>query len=135
LNTALTSATDGMLELGDGTTFESDLLIWTAGVMAHPTAKGFGLPMDDRGRVRSSATLQVAEEDGTVIEGVWAAGDVAAVPDLSGGGVGGFCVPNAQHAVRQAKRLAKNVVAMQRGDAPKEYVHKNAGAVAGIGLW
>lgn len=135
LNTSLTAATDGVLELGDGTTFESDLLIWTAGVMAHPTAKGFGLPMDERGRVRSSATLQVVDDDGTVIEGVWAAGDVAAVPDLSGGGVGGFCVPNAQHAVRQAKRMAKNIVAELRGDAPKDYVHKNAGAVAGLGLW
>src|SRR5690606_33337282 len=102
---------------------------------AHPTAKGFGLPLDERGRVRAAATLQVVEEDGTVVEGVWAAGDVAAVPDLTGGGVGGFCVPNAQHAVRQAKRMAKNIVGVLRGDARKDYGHKNAGAVAGLGLW
>ena len=135
LNTSLDSATDGDIVLADGTRFETDLLIWTAGVMAHPTAKAFGLPMDERGRVRSSATLQVITETGEVVDGVWAAGDVAAVPDLSGGGVGGYCVPNAQHAVRQAKRMAKNIVATLRGDAPKQYVHKNAGAVAGLGLW
>ena len=134
LNASLSSAADGVIELADGTRFETDLLIWTAGVMAHPTAKGFGLPMDERGRVRASATLQVVTDDGEVVEGVWAAGDVAAVPDLTGGGVGGYCVPNAQHAVRQAKRMAKNIVGVLRGDAPKEYIHKNAGAVAGLGV-
>ena len=64
----------------------------------------------------------------------WAAGDIAAVPDLTGGGVGGYCVPNAQHAVRQGKLLAKNIVAVLRGEEPKEYFHKNMGAVAGLGV-
>ncbi len=65
----------------------------------------------------------------------WGAGDVSAVPDLTGGGVGGFCVPNAQHAVRQGKLLAKNIVAELRGEAPVDYFHKNLGAVAGLGLY
>jgi NADH dehydrogenase len=56
------------------------------------------------------------------------------VPDLSGGGVGGFCVPNAQHAVRQAKLLAKSLVATLRGEGIAEYNHTNLGAVAGLGL-
>src|SRR5690606_21522759 len=56
-------------------------------------------------------------------------------PDLSGGGVGGFCVPNAQHAVRQAKVLAKNLTAVLRGEGTKNYFHKNLGAVAGLGLY
>ena len=60
---------------------------------------------------------------------------MSAVPDLSGGGVGGYCVPNAQHAVRQAKLLAKNLVAVLRGELPREYNHKNLGAVASIGLY
>ncbi len=49
--------------------------------------------------------------------------------------VGGFCVPNAQHAVRQGKLMAKNVVAVLRDEDPKDYFHKNMGAVAGIGLY
>ena len=57
------------------------------------------------------------------------------MPDLSGGGVGGYCVPNAQHAVRQAKLLAKNITAVLRGELPHEYFHKNLGAVAGLGLY
>lgn len=51
-----------------------------------------------------------------------------------GGGVGGYCVPNAQHAVRQGKHLAKNLTAVLRGEEPKDYFHKNLGAVAGLGV-
>ena len=72
--------------------------------------------------------------DDGVVEGAWGAGDVSAVPDLTGGGVGGYCVPNAQHAVRQAKLMAKSIVGTLRGDSPAEYFHKNAGAVAGLGI-
>ena len=134
LDTQLLSAENGVIELSTGETFETDLLIWTAGVMAHPSAKAFGLPQDDRGRITTRADLRVHHND-EVVPNVWSAGDVSAVPDLSGGGVGGFCVPNAQHAVRQAKRLAKNIVAELRGEATIDYFHKNAGAVAGLGLY
>ncbi|MDQ4138560.1 MAG: NAD(P)/FAD-dependent oxidoreductase, partial [Actinomycetota bacterium] len=47
--------------------------------------------------------------------------------------VGGFCVPNAQHAVRQGKRLAKNIAATLRDELPQDYRHENLGAVAGLG--
>ncbi|MER3389685.1 MAG: FAD-dependent oxidoreductase [Microcella sp.] len=133
LETQLTSAVDGHLELSTGESLESDLIIWTAGVMANPVLRGTDLPVDERGRLRAQADLRVVDDNG-VVEAAWTAGDVAAVPDLSGGGVGGFCVPNAQHAVRQGKRLAANVVAVLRGEDPKDYEHKNLGAVAGLGL-
>ncbi len=135
LDTQLVSAVDGKVELSTGETFESDLIIWTAGVMANPVVRNTDLPIEERGRIRARADLRVVDENGEVVPDAWTAGDVAAVPDLSGGGVGGFCVPNAQHAVRQGKRLAKNLVAEIRGDAPIEYFHKNLGAVAGIGLY
>ena len=135
LDTQLTSAVGGRIELSTGETFESDLIIWTAGVMANPVVRNTDLPVEERGRLRAQAELRVIDESGAVVEGAWAAGDVAAVPDLTGGGVGGFCVPNAQHAVRQGKQLAKNLAAAVRGEAPKQYIHKNLGAVAGLGLW
>jgi len=134
LNTQLTSAVDGVVELSTGEKFESDVIVWTAGVMASPYAKNTDLPMDERGRIMALPTLQVGKE-GTAIDGAWTAGDVAAVPDLTGGGVGGFCVPNAQHAVRQGKLLAKNLVAALRNEGVREYIHKNMGAVAGLGLY
>jgi len=133
LDTQLTSAVDGRIELSTGESFESDIVIWTAGVMAHPMMRGTDLPLDDRGRIRAQPDLRIVDDNGPV-EGAWTAGDVAAVPDLTGGGVGGFCVPNAQHAVRQGKLLAKNLAATLRDETPRDYVHKNLGAVAGLGL-
>ncbi|WP_441297166.1 NAD(P)/FAD-dependent oxidoreductase [Agrococcus sp. SGAir0287] len=134
LDTQLKSAVDGIVELSTGETFESDLIIWTAGVMANPMVRKTGLPLDERGRVTAKTTLQVVDGD-EIVANAWTAGDVAAVPDVSKTpGPGGFCVPNAQHAVRQGKLLAKNVAAALRGEAPREYIHANQGAVAGLGL-
>ncbi len=135
LDTQLASAVDGRIELSTGETFESDLIVWTAGVMANPVVRGTDLPIEERGRLRAQADLRVVDENGVVVPDAWAAGDVAAVPDLTGAGVGGFCVPNAQHAVRQGKLLAKNITGEIRGDAPVEYFHKSLGAVAGLGLY
>ena len=133
LNTQLQSAVGGKIELSTGETFESDVIVWTAGVMAHPFVRNTDLPLDERGRITAKASLQIVDGE-KVVEGAWTAGDVSAVPDLSGGGVGGFCVPNAQHAVRQAKLLAKNLVAAIRGEGIRDYVHYNKGAVAGLGV-
>ncbi|MGB4705683.1 MAG: FAD-dependent oxidoreductase [Aquiluna sp.] len=133
LDTQLTSADKGVLSLSTGEKMESDLIIWTAGVAAAPVAKNCDFPLDAKFRVLANASLQIVDGD-KVIANAWTAGDLSAVPDLSGGGVGGYCVPNAQHAVRQAKLLAKNLVADMREEAPTEYIHKNLGAVAGLGI-
>ncbi|MDC7804943.1 FAD-dependent oxidoreductase [Sphingomonas sp. BLCC-B65] len=135
LDTQVTGAVDGNVELSTGEVIPTDLIIWTAGVMANPTVvRGSDLPVEERGRIRTRADLRVGTAD-EVVEGAWAAGDVSAVPDLTGKGVGGYCVPNAQHAVRQAKLLAKNLVAVLRDELPREYIHHNLGAVAGLGLY
>lgn len=134
LNTQCTSAVDGVVETSNGDKFPTDVIVWTAGQMANPLVKGFtDLPVNERGNVRARADLRIEGDEG-IVEDAWAAGDIAAVPDLSGGGVNGFCVPNAQHAVRQARVLAENIVATLRGDAPTDYYHENMGAVAGLGL-
>jgi NADH:ubiquinone reductase (H+-translocating) len=134
LDTQLTSAVDGRIELSTGESFDADLIVWTAGVMANPSVvRHTDLPIEERGRLKVRADLRVGTED-DIVPDAWGAGDVSAVPDLSGGGVGGYCVPNAQHAVRQGKTLAKNIVASLRGEGTHDYFHKNAGAVAGIGL-
>lgn len=135
LDTQVTGAVNGEVQTSAGHVIPTDIIVWTAGVMANPQVVRAGdLPTEERGRIRAEATLRVIDADGAVVEGAWTAGDVSAVPDLTGGGVGGFCVPNAQHAVRQAKRLAKNLVGVLRGEEPIDYVHKNLGAVAGLGL-
>lgn len=64
----------------------------------------------------------------------WAAGDDAAVPDLASPVPGARTVPNAQHAYRQGKLLARNIIATLRGRRPKPYVHHGLGAIATLGL-
>ncbi|OFL67242.1 MULTISPECIES: NAD(P)/FAD-dependent oxidoreductase [unclassified Brevibacterium] len=135
LETFLEDCTDKVCKLSNGEQFTADTIVWNAGVKANPLLVDSDLPLDDRGRVTVRADLRVEDENG-VVEGAWAAGDNAAVPDLTGDGPGGFCVPNAQHAVRQAPVLAANLLASLRGETEfKQYYHKSLGVVAGMGLW
>jgi NADH dehydrogenase len=135
LDTQLKDATGGVIQLSTGESFESDVIVWTAGVMASPMLRNTDLPTEERGRLRVKADLRVVTAEGEVVPDAWGAGDVSAVPDLTGKGVGGMCVPNAQHAVRQGKLLAKNIVATMRGEGVKDYYHESLGAVAGLGLY
>ena len=128
-----------MVAVGDTVVVGAVIAIIEAGATAGaapaaaPVAKNCDFPLDPRFRITANANLQIVDGE-KVIADAWTAGDISAVPDLSGGGVGGYCVPNAQHAVRQAKLLAKNIAADIRGELPREYLHKNLGAVAGLGI-
>jgi NADH dehydrogenase len=140
LNTSLDNAEDALrlINLPDKTLaqeFEADTLVWTAGVQANPMVRSTDFPLEPRGRVRVLPDLRIGGDEG-IIENAWAAGDIAAVPDLTGNGLpDGTCVPNAQHALRQAKLLAKNLWASRWEKQLKDYKHKNLGAVAGFGEW
>lgn len=134
LSTRLESVEDGVVVLSDGETFASDTLVWTAGVRANPVVTASDLPLDASGRVQAQADLRVVGPQG-VLDGVWAAGDNAAVPDLTSDEPGAVCSPSAQHAVRQAKLLADNIVAALHGQGPVAYRHKHAGSVASLGLY
>jgi len=134
LGTRLESCVDGVVRLSDGDSFESDTIIWTAGVKPSPMLEETDLPRDERGRITCLPTLQVVRADGSIVEGAWSAGDSAAVPDLSSKQPGALCSPSAQHAVRQAKRLANNLRAQLRGAALKDYSHRHVGSVASLGL-
>ncbi|MGH3472371.1 MAG: NAD(P)/FAD-dependent oxidoreductase [Nocardioidaceae bacterium] len=127
LGTKLVSCVDKHIVLSDGEEFGADTIVWTAGVKANPVAGQSDLPVDDRGRVKALANLRV---DGA--DNAWTAGDNAAVPDLTK--PGSYCTPNAQHAVRQARLLAKNIVRDLRGEAVVDYRHKYVGSVASLGL-
>ncbi|WP_328850628.1 NAD(P)/FAD-dependent oxidoreductase [Micromonospora globbae] len=132
LDTRLESCVDKLVKLSDGDSFRADTIVWTAGVKPSPLLDKTDLPRDQRGRVTCLPTLQVVDGD-RVVEGAWSAGDCAAVPDLTGP-PGAYCSPSAQHAVRQAARMADNIRAVIRGREPVEYRHKHAGSVASLGL-
>ncbi len=141
LNTSLGSAEDGQMQLinmadkSEAERFGADTLVWTAGVAANAVAKSTDFPVEERGRIEVTPTLQIKDGQDGVLEGAWGCGDVCAVPDLTGAGPGGMCVPNAQHAIRQAKRLVANYLAVRHGEGEvEEYRHESLGAVAGLGF-
>ncbi|MFI6484175.1 NAD(P)/FAD-dependent oxidoreductase [Nonomuraea sp. NPDC050663] len=127
METRLNSAVGGHIELSDGTAFDAETLVWTAGVKPSQVVNATDLPIDDRGRIKATPRLNVEDTPDA-----FAAGDVAGVPDVTMPGE--YCAPNAQHAVRQAKVLADNIVRHLDGDELKEYRHKYVGSVAGLGL-
>jgi NADH dehydrogenase len=96
-------------------------LVWSAGVRASPALADLGLPLDERGRVPVDEYLRVQGRDG-----VWALGDCAAVPNRRTPGV--VDPPTCQHALRQARRLARNLTG-----EPEPYAYRMLGQVATLG--
>lgn len=127
LNTRLASAVDQHVMLTDGAAFDADTIVWTAGVRANPVLSRSDLPIDDKGRIKTRPDLRVEG-----VDNAWAAGDNAAVPDLTHPGE--LTSPSAQHAVRQAKVLAANISNSLRGRPLEVYRHNHVGSVASLGL-
>ena len=128
MKTFLQSCEGGLVKTSDGDEFESATIVWTAGVKPSPIVNSTDLPLDERGRIKTTTRLTVAG-----VKGAFAAGDIAGVPDVTNPGQ--YCAPNAQHAVRQAKVLGDNITAYLRGQKLADYRHKYAGSVAGLGLY
>ncbi|GGX80246.1 NAD(P)/FAD-dependent oxidoreductase [Streptomyces fructofermentans] len=134
LNTQLVSAVDGHVVLSDGLSYDSGLIVWTAGNASNPVVHNHtDLPVDERGLLTVRADLRVGTPEEPVPD-AWAAGDDAAVPDLASPVPGARTVPNAQHAVRQGKLLARNIAATLHGGKAEDYVHHGLGVVATLGM-
>ncbi|WP_129308236.1 NAD(P)/FAD-dependent oxidoreductase [Streptomyces sp. L2] len=129
LGTRLESCVDRVAVLSDGRRFPTRTVVWTAGVKPHPLLAATDLPLTDHGRLKCTAELTV---DGAAH--AWAAGDAAAVPDVTATEPGTLTAPNAQHAVRQAKVLGDNIAHALRGEPLETYAHKYVGSVASLGL-
>ncbi|WP_406461086.1 NAD(P)/FAD-dependent oxidoreductase [Streptomyces sp. NBC_00111] len=110
----------------DGRVLPCRTLIWTAGVAASPLVATLDAETV-RGRLAVTPEMSVPG-----IDGVFALGDAAAVPDLAKGD-GAICPPTAQHAMRQGRKLADNIIASLRGQALQPYVHKDLGLVVDLG--
>jgi NADH dehydrogenase len=121
VNTTLSAAEPHAAVLSNGARILTSTIVWTAGVRAHPFLTRFGLPLDERGRVRVDELLRVEGE-----ANVWALGDAARVPNLATPDRPD--PPTSQHALRQARRLAKNL-----GGAPRPYRYRMLGQVATLG--
>ena len=121
VGTTLESYDGAEAVLADGTRIPARTLVWTAGVRASPLLPDLGLPLDERGRVVVDETLRVEG-----IDHVWALGDCAAVKNTKTPGV--VDPPTCQHALRQARCLAKNLTGPAR-----PYGYRMLGQVATLG--
>lgn len=124
VDTSVTAVTADTVELSDGTTIAARTIVWTAGVSPNPLVRA--LPCEqERGRVRADECLRVKDWPG-----VWVLGDCASVIDPA---TGHAYPPTAQHATRQGKRLARNLLATLRGEATQPFAFSTLGALAAIG--
>jgi NADH dehydrogenase len=123
VNTTLEAVEPHAAVLSDGERLNTSTVVWTAGVRAHPMLAELGLPLDARGRVLVDETLRV---DGH--PNVWALGDCAHVPNRATPELPD--PPTSQHALRQARRLVKNLIG-----APKPYRYRMMGQVATLGRY
>ncbi|MDO5644073.1 MAG: NAD(P)/FAD-dependent oxidoreductase [Dermabacter sp.] len=133
LETFLNSCEGGIVKTSDGDEFASDLIVWAAGIKPNPVLANSDLPLNQTGRLDCLADLRVKGEDGP-LENIFAAGDCTTVPDLAAG-EGKVCPPNAQHAVRQGKRLADNLAREIDGRPLVDYFHRNLGTMATLGMY
>jgi NADH:ubiquinone reductase (H+-translocating) len=126
LGVSVAEVTEDTVKLTDGRVLPCRTLIWTAGVAASPLVRT--LDADTvKGRLAVTAELRVPGFDS-----VFALGDSAAVPDLTTGG-GAMCPPTAQHAQRQGRAAAGNLVAALRNQPLTPYRHRDLGLVVDLG--
>jgi NADH dehydrogenase len=120
VETTLESVSADEAMLGDGTRIPANTLVWTAGVAPNPALRKWSLPLDEKGRVEVDELLRVRGH-----EHVWALGDCALVPNTRSDRPD---PPTCQHALRQARRLAKNLTG-----PPEPYGYRMLGQVATLG--
>jgi NADH:quinone reductase (non-electrogenic) len=121
--TTLVSLEPYAATLSDGEKIPTSTVVWTAGVRAHPALAELGLPLDDRGRVVVDELLRVEGHPNICALGDGARVPNAATPDLPD-------PPTSQHALRQARRLAKNL-----SGRPQPYRYRMLGQVATLGRY
>jgi NADH:quinone reductase (non-electrogenic) len=113
----------GKVHLGDET-IEADTIVLAAGVVPSPVVAELPLNKDRRGHILVDATMR-----STSHPEVWALGDCAVIP-----GPDGKPYPTlAQHALREAKVLARNLYAVVNGRPPEPFVYKTKGMMGSLG--
>jgi len=112
------------VELDDGTAIRTKTIVWTAGTSPNPILEG--LPCaKEHGRLVVDQFMEVPG-----FKGVWAVGDCAYALDPK---TGSPYPPTAQHAMRQGKIVAKNIMATIRGRKKKKFEFSTIGLLAATG--
>src|SRR4051794_2381133 len=127
--TTIERVSSGSVELSTGEVVPGRTVVWTAGVKPRPVVARLGLPLDGGGRLRSDRFCRVEG-----FPNVWAVGDAAAIPDPARAGQPS--PPTAQHALREARVVARNV-ASALGDGGRArrrpFTYKTLGVFVDMG--
>jgi len=126
IQTTVKEITGHSATLSDGERISARTVVWTAGVKPSPAVARLGLPSDRGGRIVVDRTMRVEGH-----EYVWAIGDCAAVPDPARKGQS--CPPTAQHAIRQGRLVARNVIATLGNGRLRPFRYRTKGVVAELG--
>jgi NADH:ubiquinone reductase (H+-translocating) len=124
VNTTVEGFSGKVIRFANGTAIPTNTLIWTAGTSPNPLLESIPCAKE-HGRLLVTESLDLLDWPG-----VWALGDCAAVPDHR---TGTFHPPTAQHALRQAKIVAHNVMAAVRGRDKRAFNFSTIAQLAAIG--
>ena len=123
VNTRVTGYSGNGVELNDGSVIPTRTLVWTAGTSPNPLLNDLSCTKE-KGKLKTNSFLEVEG-----FPGVWAIGDCASTPDKNGNPY----PPTAQHAIRAAKVLGKNITTSIRGGEKKSFIFTTIGQLAAIG--
>jgi NADH dehydrogenase len=113
----------GKVHLPDDT-IEAETIVLAAGIVPNPVVAGLPVEKDRHGHIAVEPTMRCPSHPE-----VWALGDCASIltPD-------GKTYPNlAQHALREAKVLARNVFGALDGHPPRPFLYHTLGMMGSLG--
>ena len=120
---AISAVAADAVTLSDGSTVETDTLVWAGGISGAPLVGLTSLPPGHGGRIDVAADLTVPGQ-----AGVFAIGDVANVP-----GPDGHPLPQLGSVAQQSGRwAATNIIALVDGKQPKPFHYHDKGIMAMI---
>ena len=117
---------DHSITLSKGEYIPTRTVLWSAGVSPSPLTKSLNCEKDRKGAIIVEPTMAVKGMDG-----VWAMGDCAHIPNLLE--AGRPYTGTAQNADREAKQLAHNVIAVLRGREAKPFLFRSLGEFVNLG--
>jgi NADH dehydrogenase len=126
LNSRVSSAMKNAVQLKDGRSIPTYTIVWTAGNQPSPILKTLPCERNQRGAVVTNSALQLQG-----IDNIWAVGDCAQIPDENSEGK--FYPPTAQHALREGKTVADNIVSIFQGKEVKTFKYKTIGLLVVLG--
>jgi NADH dehydrogenase len=115
---------EGKVILPSGEEIKAGTIVVATGVLPNPLLEKLDVMKDKKGRIEVEGTMRSKHR-----KEVWGIGDCANIPGPDGKPYPAL----AQHALREARLLAKNIAAVRRGEEPKAFMYRSLGTLAALG--